>query len=108
MINSIFAKVPVSRIMAAGLLSSVLLLPITARAEVKGGSVEVTPFAGFNFFENGQNVKDRFIYGGRIGYNLTPHWGIEGSVDFINTHVDDKSKTVTRKGGSEVPRIMWI
>jgi len=84
--------------MAAGLLSSVLLLPITARAEVKGGSVEVTPFAGFNFFENGQNVKDRFIYGGRIGYNLTPHWGIEGSVDFINTHVDDKSKNGNKEG----------
>lgn len=96
--NSIFSKIPVSKIMAAGLLSSVLLLPVTSRAEIKKGSVEVTPFAGFNFFESGQNVKDRFIYGGRLGYNFTPHWGIEGSVEFINTRVDDKSKTGIKEG----------
>lgn len=96
--KNIFSKSPVSKAIAVGLLSSVFLLPLSARAEIKKGSIEISPFAGFNVFQNDQNLKDRFIYGGRIGYNITPNWGIEGSMEFVNTHVNHKSRTGAKEG----------
>jgi len=49
----------------------VFLLPLSARSEIKAGSFEVNPFVGYNFFENDQNLKDRPIFGLRLGYNFT-------------------------------------
>ncbi|MDO8721121.1 MAG: outer membrane beta-barrel domain-containing protein [Syntrophales bacterium] len=76
----------------------VFLLPLSARSEIKAGSFEVTPFVGYNFFENDQNLKDRPVFGGRLGYNFTRHFGIEGAVEFINSRIDDKAKTSTEEG----------
>ncbi|MDA8177951.1 MAG: OmpA family protein [Deltaproteobacteria bacterium] len=76
----------------------VFLLPLSARSEIREGSIEVSPFVGYNFFQNKQNLKDRPVYGGRIGYNFTPHWGIEGTVEFIKSGVDDKNKTGVKEG----------
>jgi OOP family OmpA-OmpF porin len=80
------------------LLVSVFLLPLTARSEIKAGSVEVSPFAGYNFFEKGQNLENRPVFGGRLGYNITNHFGIEATGEFIRSKVDDKSETFTREG----------
>jgi len=76
----------------------VLLLPLSARSEIRGGSFELSPFGGYNFFQDKQNLKDRPVYGGRIGYNFTPHWGVEGTVEFINSSVDDKSRSGPKEG----------
>jgi len=76
----------------------VFLLPLPARSEIRGGSIEVTPFGGYNWFQDKQNLKDRPVYGGRLGYNFTPHWGIEGTVEFIKTAVDDKGLTSVKEG----------
>ncbi len=94
----IFSLVPATKIMTMGLFAFVSLLPLAARAEVKEGSFEVTPFAGYNLFERSQNLKDTFTYGGRLGYNITSHFGLEGSVEFINSKVVDRTKTVPREG----------
>jgi len=76
----------------------VFLLPLPARSEIRGGSIEVTPFGGYNWFQDKQNLKDRPVYGGRLGYNFTPHFGIEGTVEFIKTAVDDKGLTSFKEG----------
>jgi OOP family OmpA-OmpF porin len=76
----------------------VFLLPLSARSEIREGSIEVSPFVGYNFFQDKQNLKDRPVFGGRIGYNFTPHWGIEGTFEFIKSGVDDKSKTNLKEG----------
>ena len=55
----------------------VLLLPLSARAEIKGGSFEVNPFVGYNFFRGGQNLNDAPVYGGRLCYNFTRYFGVE-------------------------------
>jgi outer membrane beta-barrel protein len=89
--------------MAMGLFTLVALQPLSALAEVKAGSFEVTPFGGFSIFENKQNLKDRPIYGGRFGYNFTNHFGIETTVEFINSRVDDRSKTGTAEGEYRSP-----
>jgi len=88
----------------ATLVAFVLLLPFSAYAEIKAGAVEVSPFVGYNFFENGQNLRDRPVYGARLGYNITPHFGIEGAMEFINSRVDDRTKTADRKGEFGSPK----
>ena len=89
--------------MAPVLFISIFLLPLTARAEIKGGSVELSPFAGYNFFETRQNLVDRPVFGGRIGYNFTEHFGIEATGEFMRSKVDDKSKTFTQEGEFTYP-----
>lgn len=81
----------------------VFSLPLSARAEVRAGSFEVTPFGGYNLFENEQNLKDRFLIGGRLGYNFTKHFGIEGVVEYIESRVDDKSKRGRKEGQYSSP-----
>ena len=76
----------------------VFLLPLSARSEIRGGSIEVSPFVGYNWFQDKQNLKDRPVYGGRIGYNFTPHWGIEGTVEFINSSVKDQALRGPKEG----------
>ncbi|MFA6148149.1 MAG: OmpA family protein [bacterium] len=81
----------------------VFLLPLSARAEIRGGSIEVSPFAGYNWFQDKQNLEDRPVYGGRIGYNFTPHWGIEGTVEFVNSSVKDQTPRGPKEGQFAFP-----
>jgi len=76
----------------------VLLLPLSARSEIKEGSIEVTPFGGYNFFQDKQNLKDRPVFGGRLGYNFTNRFGIEGAVEFMKSRVNDKTLTNVKEG----------
>jgi OOP family OmpA-OmpF porin len=76
----------------------VFLLPLSARSEIKAGSFEVTPFVGYNFFESSQNLENRPVFGGRLGYNFTKYFGIEGVGEYIRSHVDDKSIPGTKEG----------
>jgi OOP family OmpA-OmpF porin len=77
----------------------VFLLPLSARSEIKAGSFEVGAFGGYNFFENSQNLKDRPVFGGRLGYNFTRHFGIEAVGEYIPTRVDDRN--LPAGGGKE-------
>ncbi len=76
----------------------VFLLPLSARSEIRAGSFEVGPFAGYNFFQNNQNLENRPVFGLRLGYNFTRHWGIEGAGEYIRTSVDDRGRTNITEG----------
>ena len=93
-----FSIFPIMKKIAPVLLVSAFLLPLTASAEIKAGSIEVSPFAGYNFFENGQNLENSPVFGGRLGYNFTNSFGIEATGEFMRSHVDDKSKTFSKQG----------
>ncbi len=80
-----------------------VLLALPLAAQSKEGAIEVSPFVGFNMFEKNQNLKDHLELGGRIGYNFTKNWALEGSVDFINTNVKDRSITAYRSGQFRAP-----
>ena len=56
-----------------------------AQAEVKAGSVSLTPFAGYYFFEGNQDLKNSPTFGLRVGYNFTKNWGIEGFGSYTQT-----------------------
>jgi OmpA-OmpF porin, OOP family len=96
--SKIFSKSSIIKKLAPVLLASVFLLPLSARAEIKAGSVEVTPFGGYNIFENRQNLENSPVVGGRLGYNFTKHLGIEGTWSFMKTYVEDKNATFIRQG----------
>jgi len=81
--------------MAAAL---VLILPLSARSEIKEGQFEFSPFAGYNFFESRQNLENQAIFGGRLGYNFTKNFAIEAVGEHIGSRVDDDSETWTEVG----------
>jgi OOP family OmpA-OmpF porin len=76
----------------------VILLPLSARSEIRAGSVEVEPFVGYNFFQNSQNLNNGIIFGGRLGYNFTKYFGIEIGGEFQHTNVGDTTKTNATEG----------
>lgn len=80
-----------------------LILPLGAGAGVKGGSFELSPFLGYNLFETSQNLNDNLIYGGRVSYNFSKVFGLEGTLEFANTHVHDKTLTGSREGQFRSP-----
>lgn len=93
-----FFRVPMIKIEALVLFTLVLLLPLFARAEIKARSFEVNLFGGYNFFEARQNLKNRPVFGGRLGYHFTKNFAIEVTGEFINTRVDDVTIRFTREG----------
>ncbi len=76
----------------------VLLLPLSARAEIRAGSFEVNPYVGYNFFESQQNLKNAPVFGARLGYNFTKYFGVEIAGQFLRTNVDDKEKRNNTEG----------
>ena len=63
-----------------------------AQAEVKAGSVSLTPFAGYYYFEGNQDLKNSPIFGLRAGYNITEHLGLEGFFSYTQTEIQDESQ----------------
>lgn len=93
-----FSIIPIMKKLAPVLFLSAFLLPLSAQAEIKAGSVEINPFIGYNFFEKDQNLKDSALFGGRLGFNFTDNVGIEATVEFMNSDVDNKSIRQTKEG----------
>lgn len=93
-----YSMVPLKKKILPILLTAVFLFPLAAHAEIKAKSVELSPFIGYHFFEEDQNLEDDFVFGGRVGYNITNRFAIEGALEFINTSVDDKNQAFTTEG----------
>ncbi len=75
-----------------------LLLPLSARAEIRAGSFEVNPYAGVNFFQKSQNLNPSPVIGARLGYNITKYFGVELAGQFLRTNVHDKNKRDNTEG----------
>ena len=96
--SKIFSMVPLIKKMAPVLFLSLFVLPLSAHAEIKAGSVEISPFVGYNLFEKVQNLDNSPVFGGRLGYNFTNRFGIEATGEYMRSYVDDKGKQFTREG----------
>lgn len=79
------------------------LLPLSASSEIKAVRFEVTPFGGYNFFESDQNLENVPLAGGRIGYNFTKNFGLEGVVEYMQTNVDDRTILGFKEGQFRSP-----
>lgn len=54
-----------------------LFIPVISQAEILEGSIEITPFGGVYYLSH--DAADPAAFGLRLGYNITPNWGVEGS-----------------------------
>ncbi len=54
-----------------------------AFAEVRAGAVTISPFLGGYVFDGVQHVRTNMAGGLKLGYNLTPHWGVEGQFTYV-------------------------
>jgi OmpA-OmpF porin, OOP family len=101
--NKIFSGVSAAKIRKMALSAFFLCLPLCARAGINGGSVEISPFIGYNFFEPSQNLNNNLLYGGRISYNFSKVFGLEGTLEFDNTSVHDNTITGDQEGQFRYP-----
>ena len=82
------ARVPLAvAVFAAALLAQ------PATADPVGGHIQITPFAGYTVFDgelrlNGHSLKDDLYFGGRLGYQFNPLWGLELAGGFTPTAED--------------------
>lgn len=66
-----------------------LFIPCTnSSAQEPELSYYITPYIGYTWFDNDQNVDNSPAYGLRIGYNFTKYFGLETSIEYINTNHD--------------------
>lgn len=79
------------------------LFPVSARAEIRGRSMEVGFYAGYNNFEHSKNLNNAFLYGGRLGYNVNSHFGMEVGIEAMTTRVANKNLTGQMEGQFRSP-----
>ncbi|MDY0301914.1 MAG: OmpA family protein [Trichlorobacter sp.] len=84
-----------------GTVAAALLLQAgVAMAENRGSTFTLSPYAGGYTYQGSQKIKTGPVVGGRLGYNLTDNWGLEGIVDYAeadNKNVSGKARK-TRYG----------
>jgi len=70
-------------------LSGALVSPCFA--EITPGRFSVSPFIGWYDFDNDMHLKDKPVYGLRLGYDFTERWGGEAAFDYVKTEFDQGS-----------------
>jgi OOP family OmpA-OmpF porin len=65
------------------------LAATNADAQVKAGSVSLSPVVGGYMFEGNQDIEDDFTYGINLGYHFTENWAAEAAFNFAATKFDD-------------------
>lgn len=81
----------------------IFLLPVAARAEILGKTTEVGVLAGYHFFQDSQNLKNRPVFGARIGYNFSKNFGLEGSMEMVGSRVQNKALFFSKEGQFRSP-----
>lgn len=76
-----FLRVKACRLVLVLLLLSLLGTP--AWAEIRAGSFSASPFVGGFLFDGNQDLRHRPVFGARLGYDFTRHWGVEGLLDYV-------------------------
>ena len=59
-----------------------------ALAEIKGGEFSLSPFIGGFIYDGSQDLAPSIAVGARLGYNLNPNWGVEGSFTYARPRYD--------------------
>jgi OmpA-OmpF porin, OOP family len=67
------------------MIGSVTLCASSAFAEIQPGSFNVSPNIGGYFFDSDQQIKNSVTYGAGLGYDITERWGLEGTINLLNT-----------------------
>jgi len=70
-----------------------VLVPLCVSAEIKEGSVELSPFIGGILHDGGENLRVAPVFGLRAGYNFTKNIGIEGALEYYRASIREKNFT---------------
>lgn len=92
------AEAPRKNLTMPALLGLALAASLPAQAHTEAGQFELSPFVGYQMFENQQNLEDALTYGVRLSYSLTDRWALEGALSMTGSSVDDTSLTNPAKG----------
>lgn len=57
-------------------------------AQVRPSTFSVTPYVGGYLFDKDQKVGNAPVYGISLGYNITKHFGVEASGEYVSTNYD--------------------
>lgn len=74
---------PLRWLRVALVLSALLVAGPAAQAQVEGVHVTLSPYAGWTIWDDGTNMLDKPVFGGRIGLMFNRHVGVEGTYGFI-------------------------
>lgn len=64
-----------------------MLVVATGYAQVKAGSVNITPTIGMYKFEGNEDLQSTIALGLRLGYNFTKYIGVEGYAHYVPTAI---------------------
>jgi len=73
------------------------LAATSAYAQVKAGSVHISPTIGMYKFEGNEDMKDGMAVGLRAGYNFTKYIGVEGFAHYAATEMKTADSTYGNK-----------
>jgi len=59
-----------------------------ASAEMRAGTMSISPMIGGYVFDGEQDLDNNLTYGLGIGYNLNERWGLEAAFNYIDTDYD--------------------
>jgi len=81
------------------LLAAVVVLAASpAPAQIRPGSVSITPFFGGYTFDSDLHLDTKPVYGLRLGYDITPRWGVEVATDYVSTELEQGGGNVRALG----------
>jgi OOP family OmpA-OmpF porin len=63
----------------------VILVATSGFCQIRPGAFSVSPFFGGFWFDGDEDLDHRPVYGLRLGYDFTKHWGAEAVLDYVNT-----------------------
>ena len=63
----------------------VLFLPALSGAEIREGSIEISPFVGYCTGATSHDLCHKDVYGLRLGYALTQNWVVEGAYEGVDS-----------------------
>jgi len=87
------------RVLMVVLIAAVFVLVVSpAPAQIKPGSVSITPFFGGYTFDSDLNLDTKPVYGLRLGYDITPRWGMEVAADYVSTELEQGGGNVRALG----------
>lgn len=83
------------------LMACLIFSAATAFGANREGQFSISPVIGGYTYDNNQYRKSdvNMIYGGRVGYNVTSNFGIEGLFDYVNSYFAGKDINMYRYGG---------
>jgi len=81
------------------LLASVFVLTASPTpAQIRPGSVSITPFFGGYTFDSDLHLDTKPVHGLRLGYDITPRWGVEVATDYVSTELEQGGGNVRALG----------